>query len=111
MTNRGDNRIRRSEGRIEFRASRDGLLRFADIFRELFRKLHRPGNIGRSPVKLAVDEIGAAPKEQTERRSDDEIIAQISPRKLVAARIKEREEKYAEHAAVARHSAFPDPQD
>ena len=41
------------------------------MIEQFFWKLHRPGNIGDASVKLAINEIGASAKEQSERRGYD----------------------------------------
>src|SRR5947199_8754074 len=74
-------------------------------------KLYRPWTVGNAAVKLAVNEIGAAAKEQTGRGSHAKIVSQIHPRNLMSMRVVKREEQQPNHPAVARHSAFPHPQD
>src|SRR4029453_5169790 len=64
-----------------------------------------------SSVKLAVDEVGAAAKEQTERCSHNQVFAQVSPRDFVPMGIVKGEEQHPDHPAMARHSAFPDAPD
>src|SRR6185369_8310957 len=80
---RGNNRLRRGQRWINLRACGDCALRFGGMIEQLFWELHCPGNICDAPVKFAVDEIGAAAKEQTERRGYDQIVAQVRPRDFV----------------------------
>ena len=81
------------------------------MIKQFFWKLHCPRNASGAPVKLAVNEIGAAAEEQTDRRCDDEIVAQIQPRNLMSMRVIKREEQQPDHPAMTRHSAFPNSQD
>src|SRR3954451_14372932 len=74
-------------------------------------KLHRPRNITDPSVKLTIHEVRALSEEQSQRRSYDEIIAEIQPRNFVTSRVIKREEQQPEHPAVTRHAAFPDAQD
>src|SRR2546427_5142086 len=85
----------------------DRAIRFGRIIEKLFWKLHRPRNICDAPVKFSIDEISAAAKEQTNRRSYDQIVAQVQPRDFVPMRVIESEEQQPDHPAMARHSAFP----
>ena len=62
-------------------------------------------------VKLAVDEIGAAPEKKAKRCRNDQIIAQIEPGDLVSAGKIKSERQHSQHPAVTRHSAFPYAQD
>src|SRR4029077_14558603 len=62
-------------------------------------------------VEFAVNEVRAAPEKQTDRRSDNECVAQICPGKFVPARVIKSERKNANHSAVTSHAAFPYPQD
>jgi hypothetical protein len=77
---------------------------------EFLWKLHRPWHGGHAAEELAVDEIREPAKEEPERRNDDEIVAEISPRDLVPPRIPERVERQPDHAAMARHAAVPEPE-
>src|SRR5437016_6856027 len=81
------------------------------MIEQLLRELHRPWNICHAPVKLAIDEIRAAAKEQTKRRGYDKIVAQVQPRDFVPMGIVKSEKQHPDHPAMARHSAFPYPQD
>ena len=109
--NGGDNCFRRSQRRIDRHAGGDGALGFGWMIEQFFRELHCPPDIGGASIKFAVNEIGAATKEQTDWRGDDDIIAKIQPGNLVTARVIQTEEQNAHHAAVARHTAFPDAED
>ena len=104
---RADDRFRRCERCVDLRARGNGAVGFRRMIEQFFRKLHRPGNVGRAPVKFAVDEIGAAPEEQPERRSHAKVVGEIGPGKFVPTRVIKREEQEADHPAVAGHSAFP----
>src|SRR5438128_843082 len=108
---RTDNRVRRGQRWIDLRARRDGAIRFGGMIEQLLWKLHRPRKICDASIKFSVDEIGAAAKEQTNRRSHDQIIAQVHPRDFVPVRVVKSEEQQPKHPAVARHSAFPHSQD
>ena len=79
MPHRGHNRIRRIERGIDLSAGRNRTLGLANIVGQLFRELHRPRDIRRASVKLTIDEIGAAPKKQTDRRCHHQVIAEIRP--------------------------------
>src|ERR1700730_1978890 len=79
MTNRSNNCVRRIERWIDLSAGNDRAFRLANVFGELFRKLHRPRDVRRATIKLAVDEIGAAPEKQTEGRGYNQIVGQIHP--------------------------------
>src|SRR6266487_2320831 len=81
------------------------------MIEQLLWKLHCPRNGCDTPIKLSVDEIRAAAQEQTNRRGHGEIVGQIQPRNFMSMRIVKSEEQQPDHAAVARHSAFPDAQD
>src|SRR5205823_1009213 len=107
----GDNRFRRGERWINLTARRNCAVRFCRMFEQFFWKLDRPGNAGNATVKLAVNEISAAAKEQTDRRSHAKIVSQIHPRNLMSVRVVKGEEQQPNHPAVARHSAFPYSQD
>src|SRR5207244_13305774 len=74
-------------------------------------ELHRQGDLRHSPIKFAVNEIGATPEEQTDRRRDNQIVAQVCPRDFVPVRVIQSEKQYADHSAVAGHSAFPNTED
>src|SRR5438067_8953087 len=108
---RADNCVRRGQRWIDLRARHDSAIRFCGMIEQLLWKLHCPGNICDASIKFSVDEIGAAAKEQTNRRSYDQIIAQVRPRDFVPVRVVKSEEQQPEHPAVARHSAFPHTQD
>src|SRR4029450_5188377 len=108
---RGDNRLRGRQRWINLPAGRDCALCFGRMIEQLFWKLHCPGNICNAPVKFAVDEIGAAAKEQTKRRGYDKIVAQVQPRDFGPMGIVKSEKQHPDHPAMARHSAFPYPQD
>src|SRR6266478_5738440 len=82
-------------------------VRFLRMIEQFLWKLHRPGNVRDAPIQFAVDEIGAASKEQANRRSYDQIVAQVRPRDFVLVRVVQREGQQAKHPAVARHSPFP----
>src|SRR5205085_3338250 len=86
-------------------------LGLADVFSELFWKLHRPRYVRRPTIKLAIDEIGATPEKQTDWRGHNQIVAEIHPRDFLAPGIINREREQAEHSTVTRHSAFPHPKD
>src|SRR6266403_3004459 len=103
-----DNRFRRCECRIDLRAGGHSPLRFLRMVEQFLWKLHCPGNIRYPPIEFAVDKIGAAPKEQSNRRCDDEIVAEVHPRDFMSMGVVQREKQQAEHAAMARHAAFPD---
>src|SRR5437762_9531903 len=107
----GDNRFRRGERWINLAARRNCAVRFCRVIEQFFWKLYRPWTVGNATVKLAVNEIGAAAKEQTDRRSHAKIVSQIHPRNLMSMRVIKGEEQQPNHPAVARHSAFPHPQD
>src|SRR2546421_11642164 len=81
------------------------------VFNELFWELHCPRNVRGPPVEFAVDEVRAAPEEQTDRRSNHKCVPQICPGKFVSARVIKSERKNANHSAVTGHAAFPYPQD
>src|SRR4029453_18200809 len=81
------------------------------MIEQLFWKLHCPGNICNAPVEFAVDEIGAPAKEQTKRRGYDKVVAQVHPRDFVPMGIVKSEKQHPDHPAMARHAAFPYPQD
>src|SRR5438067_138862 len=110
-TDSGDNRFRRTERWINLTARRNCAVRFCRMVEQFFWKLDRPGNAGNATVKLAVNEISAAAKEQTDRRSHAKIVSQIHPRNLMSVRVVKGEEQQPNHPAVARHSTFPHPQD
>src|SRR5205823_15031853 len=57
------------------------------------------------------DKVGAASKEQANRRSNDQIVAEVCPRDFVPVRVVKSESQQTKHSAVARHPAFPDAQD
>src|SRR5262249_56094394 len=81
------------------------------MIEQFLRELYCPRNICDPPVKLAINEIRAAPEEQSEWRGHNQIVAQIHPRDFVAARVVKREQQQGQHTAVARHAAFPNAQD
>src|SRR5205085_7345520 len=103
--------VRRIERWIDLPAGNDRAFRLANVFSELFWKLHRPRDICHPTIKLAIDEIGAAPEKQTNWRGHNQIVAQIHPRDFLAPGIINREREQAEHSTVTRHSAFPHPKD
>src|SRR5437016_12706243 len=74
-------------------------------------KLHGPRNIRDASIQFAIDKVSAAPKEQADRRSNDQIIAEVCPRDFVPVRVVKSESQQAKHSAVARHAAFPDAQE
>src|SRR5438034_472731 len=108
---RADDRVRGGQRWINLRARRHCTLRFLRMIEQFFWELHCPGNIRDPPIKLAVDEISAAPEEQPDRRGHNKIIAQVRPRDFVPVRVIKSENQQAEHPAVAGHPAFPDAQD
>ena len=63
------------------------------MIEQFLRELHRPRNIRDPPVQLAIDEVGASSKEQSERRRYDQIVAEIQPRNFVTARVIKREQQ------------------
>jgi hypothetical protein len=69
-----------------------------------------PRNAGHPAIQLAVDEIRTAAEKQSDGRDNTEIIARIRPGQFVPTRINEGEDDDADDATVARHSAFPNPQ-
>src|SRR5262249_59420882 len=81
------------------------------MMEQFLRELHCPGNIRDAPIKLAIDEISAAPEEQPNRSGHNQIVAQVCPRDFVPVRIVKRERQKPDHSSVARHTAFPDAQD
>src|SRR5213593_2333144 len=106
-----DDRVRGGQRWINLRARRHCTLRFLRMIEQFFWELHCPGNIRDPPIKLAVDEISAAPEEQPDRRGHNKIIAKVRPRDFVPVRVIKSESQQAEHPAVAGHPAFPDAQD
>jgi hypothetical protein len=86
-----DDRVWRRERWINLRTSCYSPIRFLRMIEQFLWKLHCPGNIRDAPIKLAIDEVGAAPKEQTNRRSNDKVVAEIHPRDLVPVRVIEGE--------------------
>src|SRR5205823_13921313 len=74
-------------------------------------ELHCPRSVRGASIQFAVNEVCAAPEEQTDRRGDDQRVTQIRPGKFVSARVVKTERKNANHSAVAGHAAFPHPQD
>ena len=80
-----------SEG-INLGARRNCTVRFCRVIEQFFWKLYRPWTVGNATVKLAVNEIGAAAKEQTNRRCYAEIVAKIPPRNFMPMRVVKREE-------------------
>ena len=76
---------------------------------DFLREKHRPRDVSGAAVELAVDEVRAASEEESDRSHDDEIIAEIGPRNLVPPGVVKGERDQPEHAAMARHSAFPNP--
>ena len=62
-------------------------MRFVRLIEQLLGKLHRPGDAGDPSIKLAIDEIRAAPEEQTDRRGHDQVVAQVRPGEMMTARI------------------------
>src|SRR5438046_8408175 len=74
-------------------------------------KLHGPRNIRNASIQFPVDKVGAASKEQANRRSNDQVVAEVCPRDFVPVRVVKSESQQAKHSAVARHPAFPDAQD
>src|SRR5205814_10552362 len=107
----GDNRLRRGERWINPCARCNCAVRFRGMIEQFFWKLHCPRNASGASIKLTVNEIGAAAEEQTNRRCDDEIVAQIQPRNLMSMRVVKREEQQPKPAAMTRHSTFPNSQD
>src|SRR5262245_11618786 len=81
------------------------------MIEQFLGELHRPGYFCDPSVELTVNEIGAASKEQTDRRGDNQIVAQISPRNFVPVRVVQSKQQQAEHSSVAGHSAFPNTKD
>src|SRR5437867_9070083 len=108
---RADDRVWRDQRRVDTRACSHGALRFLGMVEQFLWKLHRPRNTRDTPIELAVDEIGAAPEEQTDRRSNDQIVAEVRPRDFVPVRVVKGEQQQAKHPAVAGHAALPDAQD
>ena len=106
-----DNRVRRGERRIDSHACRHRALGFLWMIEQFLWKLHGPANIRDASIQFAIDEIRAASKEQPDRRSNNEIVAEVSPRNFVPVRVVKSERQQAKHPAVARHAAFPDAQD
>ena len=74
-------------------------------------ELHRPLNTCDPPVKFAVNEIGAASKEQTNRRSNNQVVAVVHPRDFVTLCVVQGEKQQAKHPAVTGHAALPDAED
>src|SRR6266568_4676427 len=106
-----DNRVRRCQRWINLCAQCDRAIRFGGTIEQFFWKLHRPGNVCDAAIKFSIDEIGAAAKKQTKRRSHDKIVSQVHPRNFMSMRVVKSEEQQSDHPAVARHSAFPNSQD
>src|SRR5437870_1224970 len=94
-----DNRVRRRECRIDLRAGRYCAFRFLGMIEEFLWKLHRPWNIRDASIQFAVDEVRAAPKEQANRRSNNQIIAQVRPRDFVPACVVKSESQQTKHTA------------
>ena len=111
IADRTDNCFWRGQRGIDLAARRDCALGFLGMIEQFLRELHRPRNICDAAIKFAVDEIGAAAEEQTDRRRNDQIIAEISPRDFVTVGVIQGEQQQPKHPAVARHAAFPDAQD
>ena len=70
-----------------------------------------PGQIGHRSPKLAVDEIGATPEEQADRRGDGSKVGKGPERDMRQARRHRAAEKHAYHAAVEAHAALVDRED
>src|SRR5262249_42422248 len=81
------------------------------MIEQFLRELYCPRNICDPPVKLAIDEIRAAPEEQSEWRGYNQIAAEIHPGVFVATRVEKREQQQPQHPAVARHAPSPNAQD
>src|SRR5438132_12983987 len=89
--NRIEDRFRGRERWINLRTNCYTPIRFLRMIEQFLWKLHCPGNIRDPPIKLAIDEVRAAPKEQTNRRSNDKVVAEIRPRDLMPVRVIEGE--------------------
>src|SRR5438552_4913922 len=87
IADRTGNCFWRGQRGIDLRARCDCALGFLGMIEQYFWELHCPRNICDAPIKFAVDEIGAATEEQTDRRGNDQIIAEISPRDFVTVSV------------------------
>src|ERR1700757_70193 len=106
-----NNRVWRRECWIDSRACSYRALRFLRMIEQFLWKLHGPRNIRDASIQFAIDKVSAAPKEQANRRSNDQIVAKVCPRDFVPVRVVKSESQQAKHTAVARHTALPDAQD
>src|SRR5262245_22547900 len=71
------------------------------------RKYHRPGHVGRTAPKLAIDEIGDAAEKDPDRSGRAGDIAERQYGQAAMAREQDDGEYAAEKAAVNRHAALP----
>src|ERR1051326_6244216 len=109
MTRGLDDCIGIAQARINFLCRCYRPLPFDGILEKFFRELHCPGNLRAPPVELAVNEICAPAKEQSDRCSRDQCVAQIGPPKLVAVRVVKAQRENPNHAAVTGHPTLPHP--
>src|SRR6202022_3431234 len=75
--------------------------------RPAIREDHGPRDIGLPPEQLAIDEIGDAPEEQSDRDRLGDDVGESENRSPTGAREQNDRDRDAERAAVKRHPAMP----
>src|SRR6267154_6213156 len=98
MARRLDDFFRSDQRRIKVLRDNNCAVSKRFVFNQLFWELHCPRNVRGLSVEFAVDEIRAAPEEQTDRRGDNQRVTQIRPGKFVSARVIKTERKNANHS-------------
>src|SRR5689334_21461825 len=74
-------------------------------------KDHGPGEVGRTAVELAIDEIGEPAEEEPDGGGCRHGIGQMEEAELVAPGEEDHGEDHAEEAAMERHAAMPESED
>src|SRR4029077_11386082 len=82
-----------------------GFVELARVARDrtAIRKDHRPGNLRRAAVELAIDEICDPAKKEADRDSRGDDVRKRKKRDLERAREQQDGERHTESAAVERH--------